>query len=84
MKGASGVYCSSLHKSEADAEDAARQIRQCDQGSPVGSSRSAVHNSHSATAIAVRLVEWLQQFFIALDVALDFFSKINRRIAKAE
>ena len=38
MIGAFELDCSSLHKSEADALNAAHQIQQCDQGSPVGSS----------------------------------------------
>jgi hypothetical protein len=44
--------CSGLHKSEADAEDAAHQTRRYGESSRTGSSRSAFHNSHSAMVIA--------------------------------
>ena len=54
-RGAFGFDCNRLRKFEVDSEDAARQIRRHGQGSPVGSSRSASHNSHSAMAIAARL-----------------------------
>ena len=57
MRGASGFDCSSLRKIEVDTEGAARQTQQYGQGIPVGSSRSAFHNSHSAMAIAVRLAD---------------------------
>jgi DNA polymerase-3 subunit epsilon len=53
-RGAPGFDCSSLRKIEVNAEDAARQIRRHDQGNRVGSSRSASHNTRSATAIAAR------------------------------
>ncbi len=52
-----GVYesdCSNRHKCEADGEDAARQTPGYGQGIPVGSIRSASHNSHSAMVTAVR------------------------------
>src|SRR5271154_6109830 len=54
MIGASGFDCSSLRKIEVNAENAARQIRRHDQGNPVGSNRSAFHNTRSAMAIAAR------------------------------
>jgi hypothetical protein len=57
MRGACEFDCSSVRKIEADAEDAARQIRQHGQGSRAESSRSAFHNIHSAMAIAARLVD---------------------------
>jgi hypothetical protein len=53
-RGASGLDCSSLRKIEVSAEDAARQIRRHGQGSRVGSSRSAFHNTRSAMVIAAR------------------------------
>jgi hypothetical protein len=55
MIGVSGFDCSSLRKIEADAEDAARQIRRHGQGSRVGSSRSTSHNIRSAMVTAARL-----------------------------
>ena len=57
MTGAFGFDCSSLRKIEVNVEDAARQIRQHGQGSHVGSSRLASHNSHSAMERAVMLVD---------------------------
>ena len=57
MRGACEFDCSSVRKIEADAEDAARQIRQHGHGSRAESSRSAFHNIHSAMAIAARLVD---------------------------
>jgi hypothetical protein len=50
--GAFGSDCSNRRKREADAEDAARQRPRYGQGTPVGSTRSASHNSHSAMATA--------------------------------
>jgi hypothetical protein len=47
-----GLDCRNLRKVEANAEDAARQIRRRGQGGRVGSSRSAFHNIRSATVIA--------------------------------
>src|SRR3974390_1778579 len=49
-----GYDCNNRHKLEADGEDAARQTLPYDQGIPLGSSRLASHNSHSATATAAR------------------------------
>jgi hypothetical protein len=49
--------CSSLRKIEVDTEGGARQTRQHGHGIPVGSSRSAFHNSHSAMVIAARLAD---------------------------
>ncbi len=46
--------CSNRHKREADDEDAARQTPGHGQGIPVGSIRSASHNSHSAMVIVAR------------------------------
>jgi hypothetical protein len=57
MRGVFGIDCNRWRKFEADAEDAARQTRQHGRGSPVGLSRSASHNSHSAMAIAARLAD---------------------------
>jgi hypothetical protein len=57
VTGACELDYSSLRKIEADAENAARQIQRYGQGIPVGSSRSAFHNNHSAMAIAARLAD---------------------------
>src|SRR3974390_2606935 len=52
-----GYDCNNRHKLEADGEDAARQTLPYDQGIPLGSSRLASHNSHSATATAARTTD---------------------------
>ena len=57
MTGAFGFDCSSLRKIEVNIEDAARQIRRHGQGSRVGSSQLASHNSHSAMESAAMLVD---------------------------
>ncbi len=46
--------CSTQHKREADGEDGARQTPGYGQGIPVGSIRSASHNSRSAMVSAPR------------------------------
>jgi hypothetical protein len=54
MTGEFGCDCSSPHKLEADAEDAAHQNHDYGQGIPVGSTLSAFHSTHSAMATAER------------------------------
>jgi hypothetical protein len=54
MTGVFGHDCNIRHMLEADAEDAARQTPAYGRGIPVGSTRSAFHNSHFAMVTAAR------------------------------